>query len=871
MSAKWQRVRAADDQLFRGPIGLPIKWTLRALSSITLAVILLLLVALYGTLASVPVGLLALAPTYLVIAATALAAAAASAWVPMGLAGFLTKGSWRSNPVISASVLAASIASFIAGLFTWHQVFWPLMRWDPATGRGLRFFADFVQQYDAVTIRRLPGMEMSELEFYAWWPLKALLLLFVVNMVVSTVRRIEFNFRNIGVLTVHTGIVIIALGSVYYSGLKREGDTILFAGQVDPSTGTPMVGPPQSVFFDNTRTALYVDAGKGWEQRPLSGVPRYNDYGLSCVPGVSAWEASRRETPWTRVAPRDLSVPVQDGAPDMYPDVHLRLLGYCAFADSVKDWIRVEPKDGRVANPLRIVYMHSSLPDDAGKVSDDPVLAFTMLPASPLDRVSEQEGVFSVEYTAGASMGMTPQRWKDLSEPLPEGVEHALVVEVPRPGNAPAFRAVYPVHESSVIDVGPTGYRLTVKSLAAKPPFPIITAGYKGATSSVAVVTVETPGIGAAKGDSFDRYVYHRFPQINQDMLSELNERGMPKRRDADPSIRISLIDSNQLNVYFDDPGDGSTRAIVRQKGGQVRVVESLPASGRLDQIVEKLSLSIGERWADSRPIERPSPASAEEIRKDRQALGAHDRAMLAIEVRVGDGEAAPREVVWLPFAKYFGLGGETERTVNVGGRAVQVAFGRLQHQLPGFMVQLADFRMLSYDHRGAPRDYQSTLRVSSTDDRFETFEHVTQLNAPLTAPYRWDEGRNWFANVAGRLRAGLNPNQFKFSQSGWDAQGWSRTQAQADAGLIKKPFASFTILGVGNSPGIHVIAFGGILMGLGIPWAFYLKPWLVQREKRRIQEAIKQGTYRAPGRESAAGASSGESAKRESSAGVSA
>jgi hypothetical protein len=41
----------------------------------------------------------------------------------------------------------------------------------------------------------------------------------------------------------------------------------------------------------------------------------------------------------------------------------------------------------------------------------------------------------------------------------------------------------------------------------------------------------------------------------------------------------------------------------------------------------------------------------------------------------------------------------------------------------------------------------------------------------------------------------------------------------------------------VGNNPGIHVIALGSILMGMGIPWAFYVTPWLVQRERKRLQE----------------------------------
>ena len=80
-----------------------------------------------------------------------------------------------------------------------------------------------------------------------------------------------------------------------------------------------------------------------------------------------------------------------------------------------------------------------------------------------------------------------------------------------------------------------------------------------------------------------------------------------------------------------------------------------------------------------------------------------------------------------------------------------------------------------------------------------------------------------------------MDLNQFKLSQSGWDRSGWEQSQQLVDQGMLDEPRANFTILGVGNNPGIHVIAFGSILMSIGIPWAFYFKPYLVRREKRRL------------------------------------
>ena len=56
-------------------------------------------------------------------------------------------------------------------------------------------------------------------------------------------------------------------------------------------------------------------------------------------------------------------------------------------------------------------------------------------------------------------------------------------------------------------------------------------------------------------------------------------------------------------------------------------------------------------------------------------------------------------------------------------GRRISLVFGRVQHRLPGFQLRMLDFKMLSYDHRGSPRDYQTLVRVESTDGSFESYD----------------------------------------------------------------------------------------------------------------------------------------------------
>lgn len=885
MSDKARRSKAWDDAFFP-PWAWPAKALLRAFSSIPLAVSFLVGVSLFGISASVPIGMLALTPTYLFYAACFVVLLAIVAGIPVLAARRMMRGAPKPRRFIVSFFLGLGLAA-VAVVF-WQRSIWPALHWNPITNEGVRFFADFCDTYKSTTLRRLPGLEMSELQYYAWWPMPTMLGLFVVNLVIATVRRIEFNFKNIGVLTVHTGIVVIALGSVYYNGLKLEGDTLLMAGQPDPNTGMPRVGPPQFVFYDNTDVALYVDVGRGMEQRLLHGVPRYNDYNLNALGPNTAWVKSGRVQPWTTneegkpLPPRTLSIdapapPIGYGTVDQ--DLKFRIIGYAAYAEQVFDWVltddRTTPNSPPTApttpttpptadeGPLRLVYLHSGVPDAEG-LSDytKPAFAFTLAPGTPADRIAasmdpENKPVLSIEYTLGPSMGMTEERWRDLTEEVPEGTKHALIIEFLNEGGTPE-RHVVPIRPQKSFDLG--AYKFDVTEVSSTPTFPIITKGFENSSSAMAVVRITKPD-----GNQFERWVYARFPQINQDLsLTAVNASGMPNRGAPDPAVRVALIETDHLAVHIDEPTPGVTRAAIRLPDGTVSVRNALEPAREdettlggewLHDLVgpgAKLGLRVGDRWDRAIKVDRPAQVAKQD--RQNQFVGTHDKAMVAVEVRIESGPPGPddaefRRVVWVPFSKYMGEGLGNLREVGLPeGRFVRIGFGRQQHVFPNFAIQLVDFQMLAYDHRGAPRDYQSIIRVTPTDDSFDLYEHVTKLNAPLMAPFHWSEERVWIANLAGRLASGLSPHQFKLSQAGWDRTGWDESQRMADQGLVPRPFAKFTILGVGNNPGIHVIALGAVLMAIGVPWAFYVKPWLVRRESARIRAAVAAGTWKKPG-----------------------
>ncbi len=849
MSAKWIRSKKWDDQHLTGPL-LPLKWILRALSSIWLSVSLLSIVALYGILASIPIGLLAIIPTKLFYLLTALAVVGVGCLLPT----ILVTRAMRTRAGSSARFVTGLTMVLVLGLvsvWVWLRTVWPHLNYIQAVEdgrvveRGFRFFSEFVGAYSSVQFRRLPGIEMSELEFYAWWPLSLVLGLFVTNLTVATIRRIEFGVPQIGVLTVHTGIITIALGSVYYAVSKQEGDMALIAGEPG-ADGLPTPGPSRTGFYDNTDSALWLtmDRATGWEVRRIPHVPRYNDYNLDAVARSSDrpdWSRDFGALSIDLPGPAVVAAGPQGRVVD--PDVRLRVVGYASYARLADDWIQGPTPPAAASasagsSRLRTLVAKASVTGEQAADGGTTEKVWRLLADRPASRIDTLD-LLSVEYT----IGMSQQRWDDLRTPLRPGSKHGVVVEVPAKG----YRAVFDVEADKPITLGDTGYTLTVRRLEDRPPMPLVTKGYEGAKSSLAVIEIKPPDAPA-----YQRWIYHRFPEISQDLLGELNERGMPKRRDADPAIRVSYIDASQLQVYVDEQPDGTARALVRFFGqGEPKVFSNLKP-GDTFQVAPALGMSIGERVENVAQVQVPVPVHPDE--RDKQQIGNHGSAVLAVEVTEKSGA---RTVHWLPFTKYIEMAGETERTVTLAdGRRLTMAFGRVFHEFfPPMNLRLADFEMSPYPHSQVPRDYRSDLVVGTSwgpdGERGARQELLrkTSLNEPLSVRTPFvgrDDIPQPVGVVVNLIGAGfslLAPNQYKFSQAGWDQTGWRQSEAMVASGQLARPFARFTILGVGNNPGIYIIATGAVLMSLGIPWAFYLKPWLVKRKKRAIQlELARQG-----------------------------
>ncbi len=76
-------------------------------------------------------------------------------------------------------------------------------------------------------IRQIRIFEMTEFEWFHYWPFDLLIALICINIIVATLRRIPFKLLNYGVWMIHSGIIILCLGSVWYFGTKIEGESLV--------------------------------------------------------------------------------------------------------------------------------------------------------------------------------------------------------------------------------------------------------------------------------------------------------------------------------------------------------------------------------------------------------------------------------------------------------------------------------------------------------------------------------------------------------------------------------------------------------------------------------------------------------------------
>jgi hypothetical protein len=161
------------------------------------------------------------------------------------------------------------------------------------------------------------------------------------------------------------------------------------------------------------------------------------------------------------------------------------------------------------------------------------------------------------------------------------------------------------------------------------------------------------------------------------------------------------------------------------------------------------------------------------------------DRRNAAVRLRL-ESPSGATEPEWL-------LWGEL-RGVRLGDQAATLAYRHPEAALP-FRVTLLRFNNESYPGSRMASVYESTVRID--DPEQGTFETLISMNHPL------------------------HHRGYIFFQSSF---------------IEGRPMIS--IFSVARAPGLPLVYLGTALIGIGVAWMFYGKPWLARRQAARALEA---------------------------------
>jgi len=718
-------------------------------------------------------------------------------------------------------------------------------------------------------VRQLPALEMTEFEWFHWWPFDVLVALFCINMTTVTLRRIPFRPVNYGVWTIHTGIIVLAIGSYIYFGTKVEGDAAVFRRQVviqapgasesqeivalpgnkvsaigeggtwhfevfDTNTEAEaldasnevvqayevsvMVTPPDgerflrylyagqdhftrdlipgmgfasnalgrrlvkedlamslayqptTIFHVMDTWALYVRnrGDSEWTQRPISGLPRYND-SISSRDMVFLDPGSSLP-----LRPIDLEVPPSPGG-DALSDATVRVTGFLTYAQMRQQW-----RDG------------------ASLVN--PVLQFTALVTG-----GESQGFELVAFdpsqnaTPGGGAEFVWLEDKSQLAELPHNTTPQLEIEVTATGKKKLLAIGEDVaigRDSPFIPIEDTAFKYRVVAVPDR-----LTIPGSEKTVSVAMVQVESPE------GRFTRMVADQ-PGMTKDLHSTGDDES------ADPHGRTSKKPDERLRMTY-TPG-GARFLFVGHSDGSITFIHNGPKDRletRETRVGETIRLEQGAFRIDGLLTSAQREVKPYVVpRSSRRRNMGTVFAMIRLEVSSG----SKAESHWIPFNQYafpddqFSYGGrfayEPVEFPLAGGRRAEVLFSRQQLPLP-HPVALDSFEL--DEHAGGYSGSASTIRNYLSRLRF------------------LDHGQ-WSDPVQISVNSPTDNGGYWYFQSTWDPP-----RGKAGGGM------NYTGLGVGNRNGVHIQLAGACIAVSGMFFAFYFKPVIKRRRAQRSRARV--------------------------------
>ena len=738
--------------------------------------------------------------------------------------------------------------------------------WLPASFNIFDFPGGWLQLH----IRQYRGFEMTEFEWFNWWPFTTLIALICTNMVVVTLRRIPFKPINYGVWMIHTGNIVLALGSVWYFSAKIEGQaTVLRRAIVINVPGSEPVRMP--AIPGNIKTIEIDDRSITFQIRSIN--PQW--------PILSGADAGKKAYA--------VNVAVQDGQ-----DIFVRqlLAGYPQYTEDI---IRTDDPNQPMARAIKVlgkklvnedieitfeyepqkyfdlestwaIYLREEgepewtqrpiedMPRYNDYFSDraDVWLPREMASARPhtldLPVPSIDGDLFSdiniriTSYLRYAQMQQRRVPGGDRIDPevfiridAPDGrmVEHQLVAFDPSlnqvEGGLLHFRWItsqqqleemaaisFPKLEINVVD-SDVSLIEEIKTTSTRNPALEFTQ-IQGTDYSYRVQFIQNNmpikghgmvsmvSIEIRKSDITFKRWVFDNPSLNRDMPSE-----------ADPIIghdQEMALDENINIKYVQGNAPPSLTLIAGPNENDLQLMLSPPGEKpRFEQVEvgKPVQIGLGATLSVLRYSARTTfevkPAIIPQSQRQRDV-----RERLSM-VRAEITYKGATQSLWLPFH------------VHVFDSEDEIL---LRYNFKPTIVHLSDGRHFEFIF-GRER-MELTAPVVLDDFVMET--HVGGYTGQTTTVLNWtsmirflEDDSNWGKTIPVSVNSPQAYDGFSYFQAAWDPP-----EPQSGYGGM-----NYTVLGVGNRHGVNVMLFGTCLSVIGMIYAFYIKPMI----KRRRQKAV--------------------------------
>ncbi len=722
----------------------------------------------------------------------------------------------------------------------------------------------------APEVRQLPSLEMTEFEWFHWWPFNLLMVLFTLNMIVVTLRRIPFRFINAGVWMIHCGIITLTLGSYYYFSTKVEGDTPVFRYHVNiehPSFSKPVslivlpgaaqqvvAGPDVWQFrIQSTNTAwpILSDEHAGEKAyavnisvKPPTGEPYirqllagYEQYTEDVMPG----KGRAIKNIGRKLVDEKLKLTLA-----REPQTYFHVMdSWALFSRTVgeTEWVerRIEnmPRyNDRIATRDQIF----SEPSSPVKISAIDLPVLSQAEGDPL-------ATTSVHVTGYLRYAFMQQRWRDGGPQLNPVVTVSVSSARSEP-HAYELAALHSSHAQS--EDGLISFRwlkraadvallpkdslpvLHIKVPESKVSFDVVmteetVAGPEGEFTPIEntefsyrirggqdnlsipgenkTVSIAMVEIKTPTG-SFRRWVADD-PALTRDIHGEGEDAHDLDTKEPDSRIVMTYDAASSPIILAAYPGG----LHLVYNGPNGRVLDQAVSPGQSVELLPGIFVAVSGYWHHAQAETRPYVVP----KSSRQMNAKETYSMIRLEVGTGQS----REAKWLTYHPYalpseqYVYGGrfryEPTRFRTADGREVEVIFSRRREPLP-HPVMLEDFALDT--HLGGYTGAAMTIRNYVSTLRFE------------------DDGA-WSEATDIRVNDPTSYGQYWFFQSVWDRP----SPSNPNGGM------NYTGLGVGNRNGVYIQLAGCCISVVGMCFAFYVKPILKRR--RASQQRAKIGRSR--------------------------